>query len=202
MSEHVTQWLGSYLDGELQGSQLRQVEKHLEECPDCRGELEALRNLSAVLQEAPLPESLPTAERFAARVALRLPRQARPIAQRKALELGWWLAPVAMLCTWIFIQTVFTLSGWVMAADRAGLLGDASAILVQGEMRMGAITGVLEQTDLLTSETAGQLLNAVENFGWNTLVQVIIELGIALLYLGWLALWLARKRQAVLAVER
>ena len=50
MIEHVNEWLGAYLDGELRGLRLRQVESHLAECSVCHSELESLRNLSALLR--------------------------------------------------------------------------------------------------------------------------------------------------------
>ena len=50
MSEHVTEWLNAYLDGELHGARLRQVENHLAECAECRAELDECAELSALLQ--------------------------------------------------------------------------------------------------------------------------------------------------------
>ena len=63
MSNHVTEWLNAYYDGELKGKRLQQVEEHLIECEACQAELESLQGLSALLQEVPAPE-FPSPERF------------------------------------------------------------------------------------------------------------------------------------------
>jgi hypothetical protein len=55
---HVLEWLEAYLDGELKGGRLHQVEAHLQVCEDCRAELLALRQLSALLQAAAPVSSL------------------------------------------------------------------------------------------------------------------------------------------------
>ena len=86
MSRHVTNWLGGYLDGELKGLRLRRVEAHVAQCAACRGEVEALRDLVALLKESPPVEGLTPPERFAAQIELRLsPRPERPATPR-ALE--------------------------------------------------------------------------------------------------------------------
>ena len=81
MSKHVTEWLNAYLDGELNGSQLQQVEAHLAECEACQAELESLERLSSLLHEVPAPE-FTSPERFAAQVNLRLPHR-RTVNSRK-----------------------------------------------------------------------------------------------------------------------
>ena len=54
MSNHVTEWLSAYLDGELKGRQLQQVEEHLAECEACQAELDSLQGLSGLLHEVPV----------------------------------------------------------------------------------------------------------------------------------------------------
>ncbi len=50
----VRERLIEYIDGLLEGSHLRSIEEHLQNCPDCRKELEAMRELEAGLkQEVP-----------------------------------------------------------------------------------------------------------------------------------------------------
>ena len=55
MIEHVSEWLNAFLDGELNGLRLRQVQDHLVSCAACRAELEELQRLSQMLKEAPSP---------------------------------------------------------------------------------------------------------------------------------------------------
>ena len=71
MSNHVTQWLSAYHDGELKGRQLQQVEEHLAECEACQAELDVLQGLSQLLQEVPVGEFIPN-ERLVSQVNLRI----------------------------------------------------------------------------------------------------------------------------------
>lgn len=87
MSEHVTEWLGTYLDGELRGSRLRHVEEHLARCQACQAELRALQSLSMRLREVPVPRFTPS-ERFTAQVSLRLPRGLPKGSKGKLQEIG------------------------------------------------------------------------------------------------------------------
>ena len=41
MSNHVTEWLNAYLDGELADSRFYQVQSHLAECDACLAELDS-----------------------------------------------------------------------------------------------------------------------------------------------------------------
>lgn len=75
MVEHVSQWLGAYLDDELRGLERERVKTHLAECDTCQAELKSLQNLSILLRETPLRVDFTPAERFTAQVALRLPRR-------------------------------------------------------------------------------------------------------------------------------
>ena len=190
MSDHILELLGAYLDGELHGGQLRTVETHLEECQICREEAHSLQALSARLQAAPLPD-FPVPERFAADVALRLPRGPVQPASRKALEVGWWLAPVGLLLTWIFLSTTQLVGNVVTAADALGLLSGASGRLVSGSATEAYWSGTLGQFGLL----AGNGLHwaeLMEGFTRMTVPQVIWQVSIALLYLSWMAIWWAR----------
>lgn len=57
MSECEFQLLiGAYHDGELDAAMMRQVERHVEECAACRGELAAMRDLSARIAAVRLDE--------------------------------------------------------------------------------------------------------------------------------------------------
>ena len=103
MSDHISELLGPYLDGELTAGGLRKVEAHLGECPACQGELEALGSLSFTLRETGLPE-FTSVEQLVTGVMLGLPRKpVKPVTHR-TLEVGWWLAPVGLLIIWILIQ--------------------------------------------------------------------------------------------------
>ncbi|MBN1306061.1 MAG: zf-HC2 domain-containing protein [Anaerolineales bacterium] len=194
MSEHVYEWLNAYYDGELQGQQLRKVEAHLEECPECRAELEGLQSLSLKLQESPLPE-FPAAERFAARVGLQLPREQPVSIRKKVFEFGWWGIPVTTLLLLLFLQITFILSSWLGVADSLGLLGEfgnwvepgSSSLVVTWSARLG----------LMRPGTGIGWLAAGEVFGRSLLSQIVPQLFLAIFYLGWLLVWWMRhNRQA------
>ena len=189
MSDHVMDLLGAYLDGELHNGQLRKVVAHLDECQACQEEYQALRALSATLQEAPLPD-FPSPERLAADVSLRLPRKPVVPVRRKALELGWWLVPVGLVVTWIFISTTVLVSNVVTAAGGFGLLDSASAWLVAGSPGANYSAflgqfGLLEQGSL-------EWFTISESFTRTFISSIFWQVAIAMLYLSWLAIWWAR----------
>ena len=195
MSEHVQEWLNAYLDGELSGWRCERVEKHLADCTTCRAEMEALRRLSQAVQQVPLPQDFPSTERFAAQVMLRLPRQQAQPARRTTRELGWWLAPAALLVAWAFVQAVFWLSTGIWTAGEAGLLGDAVAWLAPEAQGGGMLTGVFQWIGVIPAGTMQQIAGFSESIGWNLLLQLVLEGGLALLYLGWLVTWWQRRQQ-------
>ena len=190
MSDHVLELLGAYLDGELHGGQLRKVETHLEECPSCREELQSLQALSVTLGAAPLP-AFPAPDRFATEVALRLPRSPVKPVSRRALETGWWLAPVGLVLIWIFLSTTLLLSNVVTVANEFGLLNSSVTQLVP-DARSGTYwSGTLGQFGFLSGDSL-QWATLTEAFTRTTLLQIIWQVSIALLYLSWMAIWWAR----------
>jgi hypothetical protein len=210
MIEHVTDLLGAYLDGELQGLRLRQVEEHLEKCAACRKELVEMRHLSELLQESYPVESFMPADRFAANMVLRLsgqeesrrlPRQAGAAPSRKPLDFIWWLVPVGMLGAWVFVQAVFTVSSLVSTADLAGLFGNTSAWLQSGSEQSLWFTASMSLFGNQIQGNSRAILNLLNNFsvfGAGLAVQLLIQAGIALVYWIWLGLWWKR-RQATAA---
>jgi anti-sigma factor RsiW len=191
MSDHVTNWINAYLDGELHGQRLAQVETHLNHCAECRTELASLQTLSSVLHEAPLPD-FPPAERFAANLNLNLPRKPETSLSHTALEWTWWLAPVALTAAWVFVQTTLLLSDWISTAGRLGLLdASASAWLAPAAPRETLLSALLSQAGLLGGSGVALFQSAAAFFD-NTLAQVIWQVSIGLLYLAWIASWWAR----------
>lgn len=190
MSDHILELLGAYLDGELHGGQLRKVEAHLEECQNCKEEVQSLQTLSAALHSAPVPNFL-APERLAGNVALRLPRTpAKPMSHR-VLEIGWWVAPVGLILTWIFISTTLWVSNFVTTANELGLLSNVAAELVSGSSMEAYWSGTLGQFGLLAGNSL-QWAEATEAFTRTTLPQITWQVSIALLYLSWMAIWWAR----------
>ncbi|RPJ19845.1 MAG: hypothetical protein EHM33_29680 [Chloroflexi bacterium] len=193
MSKHVTEWLNAYLDGELKSSQLQHVESHLVECQVCRDELESLARLSSLLHEVPVPEFTPS-ERFAAQVNLRLPHQRASVSRNRALEIGWWMIPVGLLGTWIFIGTSFLVSDLLSVANNLGLLTSLSNWLVFGSASETYWSATLGQFGVLSGNSLDWTAST-EAFTRMLLPQITLQVSIALLYLSWIAIWWARRRR-------
>lgn len=191
MSDHILEFLGAYLDGELRDGQLRKVEAHLDECRSCLEEYQALQNLSVALQDGTPPE-FPAPERLAAEVVLRLPRTPLKPVSQKALELGWWLAPVGLILAWTFLSTTLLLSDVITTINELGLLSNASVWLVSSSTAEAYWSGTLGQLGLLAGEGL-QWAGLTESFTRNVLPKVVWQASIALLYLSWMAIWWARQ---------
>ncbi len=193
MSKHVTEWLNAYLDGELKGSQLQQVEAHLAECQACQTELESLTRLSSLLQEVPAPE-FTSPERFAAQVTLFLPRRQVATSRNKVLEVGWWMIPVGLLGTWFFITTSTLVNNLLLAANHLGLLGNFSNWAVFGPASETQWSATLGQFGVLSENSVGWAATT-EALARTSLPQITLHVAIAFLYLGWMAIWWARRRR-------
>jgi len=190
MSNHITEQLNAYMDGELKGKQLRQVEDHLTECEACQAELESLQGLSALLHEVPAPE-FTSNERFVTQVNLLLPERRTAATRSRILELGWWMIPVGLLAAWIFISTSSLISNAVSAADNFGLLDNTTA-LISDSSESAVWTSRLGQVGVLKGEGL-QVAETTESYARNVLPQFIWQVSIALLYLAWIAMWWARQ---------
>ncbi|HEY5731119.1 MAG TPA: zf-HC2 domain-containing protein [Anaerolineales bacterium] len=190
MSNHVTEGLNAYFDGELKGRRLHQVEEHLTKCEACQAELVSLQGLSALLQEVPAAE-FTSNETFVSQVNLLLPQRPAASTRRKVLDIGWWMLPVGLLAAWIFISTSSLISNMVSAANNFGLLDSTNALISDSSenaiwtARLGQV-GVLQGDSLQWAETT-------ENFTRNVLPQFIWQVSIAFLYLAWIAIWWARQ---------
>ena len=193
MSNHITEWLNAYLDGELHGSRLHLVEGHLAECQICREELESLEQLSGLLQEVPLP-AFTSSERLAAQVSLRLPHSKPAASGKKVLEIGWWMIPVGLLGLWILINTSFLFSDMFAVANSFGLLGSVSDGWIFSPSDAAGWSDMLGQYGVLSGYTL-KLVASTETFTRTALPQISLQAAIALLYLSWIAIGWARQRR-------
>jgi anti-sigma factor RsiW len=189
MSEHVTDWIGAYRDGELHGERLRRVEAHLGGCAECQAELEALASLSMRLQASPPMPARTSPEQFVAQVRLRLPPRAIPTPGRARLRqaVGLWL-PLGVLALWAFGEAVLLVTGLALAALPAGV-------------RAGIPLALPPLPGLGALPAALQLLAALaEPGGWGASVGLLVlNIGLTVLAAGlaWGCLagwWAARER--------
>jgi len=194
MSNHITEQLNAYMDGELKGKQLHQVEEHLAACEACQTELESLQGLSSLLQEVPAPE-LTSNERFVTQVNLLLPERRTTATNNRILEVGWWMIPVGLLAAWIFISTSSVLSNIVSVADNFGMI-DSTTALISAPSESATWTSLLGQVGVLKGESLQRAV-ATENFTRNVLPRFIWQASIALMYLTWIAIWWARQTRQV-----
>jgi anti-sigma factor RsiW len=196
MHEDMRPLLNVYLDGELQGLRLRQLESHLATCADCRNELNDLRRVSELLKAAPLPETLPV-ERFVANLTLTLPRRRLEDRPSKPGSLLWWLVPVGLLGGWFFLRTTFAILDAAALANASGLFGQASAWFHSSGQQAAWVT-VIRLIAGGEMSAGGQsllnLLNTANNIGGELFSGFLWQAAIALVYMGWLAAWWIRRR--------
>ena len=194
MHEDMRTLLNAYLDGEQHGTRLREMETHLAACESCRNELEELHLVSDLLRVAPTPEFMPV-ERFVSNLNLRLPRRTLRDLPRKSGSLVWWLIPAGLLGAWFFVQTVFSLTDMVAAMNTTGMLGQAANWLGGGQQMIwfAAMTGLFGGQAGGVQSTLS-LLNGLNVIGANLLEGFLWQALIVLLYLGWLFIWLFRRR--------
>jgi anti-sigma factor RsiW len=192
MSDHITEWLGAYHDGELKGARLRRVEGHLDGCADCRAELEALRSLSALLQDAVPGEDFLPVDRFVANLALSLPRRPADAPARNVFRIAWWLVPVGLLLVWVVYEITVSLSSAAALAAGTGLIGVDGVWLQGASLRMNWFAAAVD----LFGDRMGAL-------GWGALAVlndanlIIVRLVgrfipqalLAAAYMGWLVAW-------------
>jgi hypothetical protein len=191
MSNHVTEWLSAYFDGELIGRRLREVEEHLAECKACRAELNSLQSLSGLLHEVPAPEFI-SSERFATQVNLLLPHKPTTTPGNRLFEIGWWLIPVGLLATWVFISTSTLVSDMVSAANQIGVLKNVSGWIAFGSANNVYWSNTLGQFGVLKGSSANWA-EGIEVFTRAALPQFILHISVAVAYLSWLVMWWARQ---------
>jgi len=195
MSNHVTEWLNAYLDRELKGNRLQQVEEHLAACAVCQADLDSLQSLSGLLHEGPAPD-FPSPERFATQVNLLLPQKRTSTPKNQLFEVGWWMIPVGLLAVWVFISTAALLGDAMNVAKNFGILDSTTASFISAPSETAEVTSTLGQFGMLQGKSL-QWAEMTENLTRGLFPQIVLQVAVAFLYLTWLAVWWTRHtRQA------
>lgn len=193
MHEDMRNLLNAYLDGELHGWRLLEMQTHLASCESCRNELRELRTVSDLLRAAPAPAFTP-ADRFAANLALHLPRRPLKTQFQRGPALVWWLAPVALVGLWTIVQTLITLSSPLSLIASNGLLRQGAAWLPSGTEHSLLYTAGMNLFGSQMGAGTQSTLAGVDGFFSSLLGQLLWQAGIALLYWSWMAAWWLRTR--------
>src|SRR5215204_4400647 len=191
MSNHITEWLNAYLDGELKGNRLQQVEEHLAECTTCQTEMDSLQNLSGLLQAVPVPE-FPSPERFATQVNLLLPQKRTTTPGTRLFEVGWWMIPVGLLAVWVFISTAALLGDAMSVAKNFGILDSTTASFISAPSETAEVASALGQFGMLQGNSL-QWAEMTESLTRGLFPKIVLQVAVALLYLTWLAIWWTRQ---------
>lgn len=200
MHEEMHTLLNSYLDGELHGQRLREMETHLSSCSACQDVLRELRLVSEFLQAGPTTQVIPT-ERFVSQLTLSLPPRSHRELPLKSGSPAWWLVPAGLIGAWFFVQTVFILTDVVTVANLTGLLGHASSWLGNGQESLWLSTATSLFGRQVVEQPALSLLNNMSIFSANLLSGFLWQAAIVLLYWAWLGLWWPQRRPRLMKMQ-
>lgn len=168
MTDQFINKLGAYLDGELNQRGNDQIEAHLKTCAACQAELAELQLLSKQLQEASQPESIPALD-FKNQVMLQLPRRDGNPDQKDAnISIFYWV-PVVILISWIFLQIVFWFSGETILAG----------IMPQQMLWFDIYQSIFDGSPIFGNLF---LLNQIDVYFFNFVLQLLFQAGIGILY--------------------
>lgn len=152
MVDHETyqQWLDLDLAGELGEAERARLERHLEDCADCRAERSSLE----VLDELLAAERIPVREGFRTEVMASL-----PAAGWEARQPAAWRWPLAA-CTALLVAAValLGLTGGVPAGSFSGALGAVAALFSKGALAgAGLLAASWKGVGLITAEALGEI---------------------------------------------
>ncbi|MBG7609310.1 MAG: zf-HC2 domain-containing protein [Anaerolineae bacterium] len=165
MNEHISDWLGAYHDGELNDRKLQIVETHLETCAQCLAQVEALQDLSVLIQASPTANNLLPPDIFTSQVGLRMSRMPEASYWAKFFRTSWKALPFGILTAWVVLQAIYVVSGVVMLTLR----------IIPGMQQYGL--NLLQSTSILA---------------WSFLLNLGLTLLMGLSYWSWLASWWIR----------
>ena len=207
MHQQVIDLLSAYHDGELPAVQQVKVEAHLKTCASCREHLAQLQTLSDLL--ATYQIEIESAEEFWERLEPRLLTQERtapPVLVRgpKARRPWAFIPPLMLLSFKVAVQAVLFISVVFWGAYTLGLLpvwvehSTLSVTALVPDLLAESIVSTLFSRVLpnplfsLVRYAVGQppaIISELSGFLAPTLLYTGLLVGIACVYLTWIALW-------------
>ena len=187
MNQHIETLIDAYLDGELSEKQVRNVEAHIKDCPECLVQIEQHRNLSSMLKAVPGYSSKKSSEQFVSEVNLLLPRQQKK-PKGTLTNLIWISIPLALLAAFVFVQALTLISGVFE------LFPGANNLFVN---TFTAPTFSFHLIPWLQTLIDGAMIwfGVDWIFQWNLITYIFSMIIIGILYLLWLAGWFVRNSQ-------
>lgn len=127
------EWLSAALDGELTAEQRRELDAHLDVCPDCAALYETLSANAQAMREldCELPQGLHD------RIMSSLPPQAAPVKKNNVIRWRRWGSLAACLVLVAAIGTVAGLVGLPMGASKAPRAAEAEAPAMETRIPAG-----------------------------------------------------------------
>jgi hypothetical protein len=104
------------------------------------------------------------------------------------------MIPVGLLAIWVFIGTSFWVNDLLAAAHGLGLMPGISDWLVWNTLSEPSWSVALGQFGVLSGKSL-DWAGSTETFTRTSLLEITWEVSIALLYLGWIAIWWTRHQR-------
>lgn len=183
MNQHIEHWIDAYFDGELNPNQVRKFEKHLESCPECLARLEERESLSVLLQSAAMPEPVRDAEQFVHDVTLLLPRE-QDAPKRNALNAIWYLVPLFVLGSAVFMQAVNWISNILLFTPGLEKVVDVTLLIPS------KVTAAPSWLDIFFTRfvSFSGFGIGIASLRFTTLAVMIL---LVLIYISWMGFWFA-----------
>jgi hypothetical protein len=179
MTDHITDLIDLYLDGEIGLRVAEEIDLHLAGCEDCTRELSQRRRLSALIRSQPGMKSRKTNREFTAEVMARINHGSKTSKEKgNELEIAWLIVPVLLVAGLAFLQTVWVQSSLVSFVPPISEILDPSQILLPFSF---AIPSAFNQVI--------RLLPGSNFWSWNWVSTGILAITLGILYISWLAGW-------------
>jgi hypothetical protein len=147
-------------------------------------------------------DAFTSAERFAANLTLQLPRLPKHFRPRRSGASAWWLVPVGITAVWVFVQTVFLVSGAVSVFERVGVLDGIAAWLPEGVRHTEIFSTAINLFGSQLGQGGQEVMLFIDQayvFGKGLLTPVIWQAVIVLLYWAGMLIWFLRRNRLQVA---